>query len=240
MKRIVGIIVIFMLLAAALPAAAQDELCSQKGGRWDPTTGRCDISAKLDFTISYPLEVLEFPFATQAVDVWLSQERAAFFGPIIEYGLFSSPGPLSKEIQYEIVGFSPSMMSLAFRIYEYTGGAHPNTYFKTFNFDLASEQVLDLEALFLPGSAPLQTIAPLVQDALRTQLGDAVDEAWLQEGTRPVDANYANWVLTPDALVFYFPPYQVAAYAAGPQIVSVPLSALADVLDVRYQPTAAL
>jgi len=239
MKHILGSILLVVLLAAALPAAAQDEVCTQKGGRWDSTTGRCDISAKLDFTIHYPLEIVEYPFATQAVDAWLAEERASFFGPIIEYGLFSSPGPLTKQIDYETARFALSMFSLKFQISEYTGGAHGMVYFKTFNFDLANERVLALADLFGPGAAPLEVIAPLVRESLRAQLGDMVDEAWLEEGTQPVETNYENWLLTPDALVFYFPPYQMAAYAAGPQTVSLPLSALSDMLDLRFMPSAA-
>jgi hypothetical protein len=37
-------------------------------------------------------------------------------------------------------------------------------------------------------------------------------------------------VITPDALTFFFPPYQVAAYAAGPQTVSIPLAQLGALL----------
>jgi len=71
------------------------------------------------------------------------------------------------------------------------------------------------------------------------QVGDMSDADWIARGTAPVPENYENWVLTPDALVFTFEPYQVAAYAAGPQIVTIPLADLADILAPEFSPVTA-
>lgn len=77
----------------------------------------------------------------------------------------------------------------------------------------------------------LEILAPLVRDDLSAQLGDMTDAEWIAMGTDPAEPfNYRSWALTNDALVIYFDPYQVAAYAAGPQVVSIPLADIADVL----------
>ncbi len=82
---------------------------------------------------------------------------------------------------------------------------------------------------------PLATIAPLVQASLAAQLGDMADAAWIEEGASPDPANYQDWLLTPEALTFIFEPYQVAAYAAGPQTVSIPLTEIAGLLAPQFQ-----
>ncbi|MBI5959560.1 MAG: DUF3298 domain-containing protein, partial [Chloroflexi bacterium] len=144
--------------------------------------------------------------------------------------MYWSPGPLSLYIEYETFQFSPNVISLNFTISTYTGGAHPNSYFRSFMFDLTGQRVLALQDLFLPGIDALGVIAPIAQQSLIAQLGDAIDPAWLAQGAGPDPVNYQNVVITPDALVIYFSPYQVVAYAAGPQVVSIPLADLAAIL----------
>jgi hypothetical protein len=90
--------------------------------------------------------------------------------------------------------------------------------------------VLTLDDLFLPGSNPLTVIGPLVEQSLQTQLGDMTDADWIHTGTGTDPINYQNWIITPGTLTFYFPPYQVAAYAVGPQTVSLPLADLSAIL----------
>ena len=46
-----------------------------------------------------------------------------------------------------------------------------------------------------------------------------------------------NFAVTPDALIFYFAPYQVAAYAAGPQTVQIPLAQISGVLAPPFNGT---
>ena len=47
-----------------------------------------------------------------------------------------------------------------------------------------------------------------------------------QQGAEPTPDNYRNWNITSDGLLINFDEYQVAPYAAGPQTVTVPYSAL--------------
>ena len=50
------------------------------------------------------------------------------------------------------------------------------------------------------------------------------------EGAAPTPENYKSWNMQPDGLRITFDPYQVAAYAAGPQTVFVPYSELGDIM----------
>ncbi len=226
---------IAVLLAGVVPAAAQGpeaDLCMQKGGTWDAEQGACIVAAQIEISVAYPLDLIGLPYAEQAIDDFLAEMRVQFLGGLVEYGLYPSPGPLVQELDYELFEHGDRYISLLYTIYEYTGGAHGNTVFHTFIFDHFEQRALDLENLFADTTAALEVIAPLVQADLHAQMGEMADAAWIAAGAGPDPENYRNVVLTPDALVFYFPPYQVAAYAAGPFTVALPLADVAGLLAI--------
>lgn len=232
---IAGLLAVLGALWSVGAAAAQEDECFQVGGQWDSERGQCVQANTIEITARYPLELTDHEAVKEAVDAYLDGARAAFLQPMVDYGLFPSPGPLVLDIDYELFSFSPSVASIQFRAYEYTGGAHGMTTFQTFTFDLDAGRLLTLADLFAPGVDPLATIAPLVQASLAAQLGDMADAAWIEEGASPDPANYQDWLLTPEALTFIFEPYQVAAYAAGPQTVSLPLTEIAGLLAPQFQ-----
>ena len=238
MKRtaiIAGLLALLVALWSVSPAAAQEDECFQVGGQWDGEQGQCLLSNTIEITVRYPLELTYHNVVKGAVDAYLDGARAAFLQPMVDYGLFPSPGPLVLDIDYELFGFSPSVAGIKFTVYEYTGGAHGMTTFQTLTFDLDAGRLLTLNDLFAPGTDPLVTIAPLVQVSLAASLGDMSDADWIAQGAGPDPTNYQDWVLTPDALTFLFEPYQVAAYAAGPQTVSIPLAQIAGLLAPQFQ-----
>jgi hypothetical protein len=69
-----------------------------------------------------------------------------------------------------------------------------------------------------------------IQDELTKRLGETPGDSFFSEGTAPKEENFQNFVIDGNDLVFLFPPYQVAAYAAGTFDVRIPLSQLKDVL----------
>ncbi len=123
-------------------------------------------------------------------------------------GLFTISFPWSLFADYASYQFSERFFSLQFTIYTYTGGAHGNTVFRTFTFDAESAEEIDLESLFVEGVNHLETIYPLVQQDLVTQLGNMTDSQWIQNGTGLNPENYQNFALTGEELIFFFPPYQ--------------------------------
>ncbi len=233
----VALIMVVAALAAAGSAAAQDDPCYQKGGTFDTEQQRCVINTGIIIDIKYPLEAVQYPFVEQTVDEFLNGIRAEYVNSFANMEPTAwSPGPWGLNIDYEIFQFSPDVLSIKFNIGDYTGGAHGNLFFQTYTFDLAQNSVLALSDLFQPGADVLGTIAPIVQQDLAAQLGDMADTQWIQDGTSTLDA-YASFAVTPEALVFYFPPYQVAAYAVGPQTVSIPLTQLSGILSPLFGAT---
>ncbi|MCC6800531.1 MAG: DUF3298 and DUF4163 domain-containing protein [Anaerolineae bacterium] len=241
-RLVVSAILAVALLSAALPVAAQQEdACFNKGGTWSVEEQRCKISLTVEVNIDYPLELTTaYPVIEEAVDRFLVEERAMFLAPLSDPEfVYYSPGPMTLLVQYETESFSEDYLSLKFTVYTFSGGAHGMTYFETMTFDLVKEIQLALSDLFLPEKDFLEVIAPIAQAAVAEQLGDMADADWIAQGAGPVLENYQNWMLTPDALVFTFEPYQVAAYAAGPQTVTIPLADIADILAPEFAPVGA-
>jgi hypothetical protein len=226
-----GVLVVFIAaLFGAGIVSAQEDKCYEKGGFWDAQQQQCVIKTGLEIDIKYPLELIQYPFVEQTVDQFLTESRSQFVADFSAYGAEAwSPGSWGLYIDYETFQFSPVVLSLKFTISNYMGGAHGNSYFQTYLFDLAQERILTLDDVFVPGADIVSILAPVVQSDLAAQQGEFADTQWIQEGTSSLDA-YMNFVITPDTLFFFFPPYQVAAYAVGPLTVQIPLSQLSGVL----------
>ncbi len=94
------------------------------------------------------------------------------------------------------------------------------------NFNLITGQPLALQDLFLPGASYLQTIADFCAADLQKR-----DRLGFPEGVAPKAENFQNWAIADQGLIFYFDPYQVAAYAMGPSQVMMPYTALKGMLD---------
>lgn len=213
--------------------SAEDAVCMNAGGFIED--GQCMLRSAVEIEVAYPTEIAAYPFVQQTVDAYLDTARAEFVNNFVQYGMdFPSPGPWSFHVISDAF-YHNDIMSLQFTISDYTGGAHPNAYFRTFMFDLAQGRELGLADMFIEGEATLNDLAPLVQADLIAQWGDDMDTQWMQDGTTPTVENYQNVLLAPDALVFLFPPYQVGPYAMGPQQVSLPLTQISGFLVPALQ-----
>jgi uncharacterized protein YecT (DUF1311 family) len=146
------------------------------------------------------------------------------------------------ETTYEVARNDGHMFSVVFTIYADTGGAHPNTDYETFNF-LLPDGALVLLPEIVDGPRGIARISQLAVARLLHDIGsgpDALsDKDSITSGAGPLAGNFRDFVWLPDALRIYFPPYQVAAYAAGPQQVTIPVNALRDVIRGNWRAPAA-
>ena len=133
-----------------------------------------------------------------------------------------------------LFGTSENTLSYIFTIYEDTGGAHGNTFFKTFTFDTRTGAVLSLADLFTPGSDYLATLSQISRSRLPDIIGAPADFTAIKDGTTPEAKNFQNFFFDGTDFVVLFPPYQVAAYAAGPQTLRIQKSQLFDILKTAY------
>jgi hypothetical protein len=138
-----------------------------------------------------------------------------------------SPHPNTFLSGYEVVTATQGIISLRLNLDQYaSGAAHPYPYTITFTYDLSGQKTVSLADLFLPESAYLQRLSDLAYDALSSQ--GLLDSS---QGLEPKESNFRNWLVTADGITLIFDVYQVAAYAAGVQTVSIPFDQLQDILS---------
>lgn len=132
-------------------------------------------------------------------------------------------------LKYAMLSSEVNIISLKFDISSYfDGAAHPGEQILTYNYNLASMQPLNLDQLFLPRTDYLSRIAAYCKAQLSQR-----DIDYSEQGALPTIENYRNWNITTDGLMITFDMYQVAAGAAGPQIVVVPYVELNGLIDTQ-------
>lgn len=142
----------------------------------------------------------------------------------------------SLDIGYNISLATDDLISTKFDIGTYfQGAAHPNSNSRVLNYDVKAGKPIKLADLFKPGAKYLQTISAYSIKELKKQSqskgGESMfDDEWLQKGAGADPDNYQSWVITKKGLGINFDSYQVAPYAAGPQYVLIPYSALKDII----------
>lgn len=158
---------------------------------------------------------------TTEVDTW----RASFLEntfPTVTNGSF-------LEVTPALISQIGDIWSFKFDFHFYSdGAAHPGTYTITLNYDLDRGKELALADLFLTNSNYLETIANYCKTELSKQL---FFEGPFAEGANPTVENYGNWNIIPNGLMITFEEYQVGPYAAGPQVIQVPLETIRQISD---------
>lgn len=137
-KKLTVLLAAGLLFGLSRPVLAQTEdRCLQKGGLWDAAASRCDFQAGIQIDIHYPLELADEGLMESTIDAYLRELQTGYLDSFAEYGLGYSMGqPWGLHVDYETFTFSPDVLTLKFTIADYTGGAHGNSTFKTFIFDL--------------------------------------------------------------------------------------------------------
>lgn len=133
-------------------------------------------------------------------------------------------------IGYELSLAQDDLVSVKFDVGSYyQGAAHPNSFSRVVNYDLKNGKPIRLADLFKPGARYLQAISSFCIAALKKQSNEKglmADE--IESGAAPNQKNYQSWTISKQGLGINFDAYQVGPYAAGPQFVLVPYSALKD------------
>jgi len=167
------------------------------------------------------------PFNSQ-VHLLMDKEQKSFINglnEIEEWRAANMPDIRSTlDAAYQVTLNDHSLISARFEFYSFiAGAAHPVSFSKTLTYDLARSEVVRLPELFTLGTDWLGALSSYCLKNLQQR---GVLE--FPEGAGPTMGNYASWTLSPEGLVIYFDPYQVASYAAGPQQVLVPYAALSE------------
>ena len=133
------------------------------------------------------------------------------------------------DVKYKSLSSPGNIVSIKFDTEGYVAGmAHPFHMSYTLNYDLAKGKDIALSDLFLPGTDYLGALSKYCAAQLSTR---DINFQEFSQGADPTPDHYKNWNITPDGLMITFDEYQVAAYVAGPQTVTVPYSELKSLID---------
>lgn len=130
---------------------------------------------------------------------------------------------------------SPKLLTVRFESFAYTGGAHPNTNVSFYTFDRQTGRSLALHDLVADTTALLGVVEQAFRADQRLQPLDNLEERgyFLQNGRLPLPANVG---MGRRGMIFYYNPYEVAAYVVGPIELAVPYRELKGILRDDWQP----
>jgi hypothetical protein len=180
----------------------------------------------IDIDVHYP--VFGKVLIDQDIALWAHRVVETFTKGLGED--HANPRQARNELRagYTVSLASPRSLTVTYEIWTYTGGIHGNNDIITLSYDAESGQRLLFEDLVTATDTALERLAAYCSKALRSTLGEDLDEAMLKSGTAPELDNYSSFSLFPAGLRIHFQPYQVAPFVAGAQRVDVPLEVILD------------
>jgi hypothetical protein len=220
------------LLAAGIVAAGPGAVagaqtaCADLGGTVDPNQVCHVHAAKPSYTLDFAFPA-GYPDQRALTD-YLTQTRDGFINV--------SEMPDGRDMPYVLdargTGYRSGQpprgtQSVVFEVYQNVGGAHPQTWYKAFNFDLVKRAPITYDTLFKPGTKPLDVIFPAIQRELEKQTG--IDQP-ISPGAGMDPSNYQNFAITDDAVIFFFGQGELLPESAGATQSSVPRTVLAPIL----------
>ena len=219
----VGVAAALALTAAtAIPAgagAAPKNYCTDLKGI--ETGGVCTIALT---DPGYTVDV-KFPTAypdLKSVADYVSKTRDAFLG----VARSSTPRDLPYALSITATKYGSAVpprgtTGMVLTTYQNTGAAHPQTSYKSFNFDQTYRKPITWETLWQEGADPLPVVLRTVASELSAKAGQPV-VIGPEAGLDP--ANYQNFAVTNDGVIFFFSQGTLLPEAAGAVSVLVPRS----------------
>lgn len=246
---IIGFVVLDIIIIVVIMLflfGSQKDRCLDNGGMWYRDTCITEDSSKeklkkiglleevksdsRGIKVNYPLEVLNYPKIFNNLKGKVQQTKKDWGFDNLDV-VSSNPWQLSIDIDNFII--TEDVASVFGKVFTYTGGAHPNHSFITLNFNIETEDIIDLDYLFDNESVALQVISKYVIDHLHKQkakrFGEQIsNDEWIK-GASAVDDNFKDFIFISSeqknnsaGLGFIFSPYTVGSYAEGTYVVFVP------------------
>ncbi len=135
------------------------------------------------------------------------------------------PSEYDLTISYDKGEVDSDIISIMVNVYNFEGGAHGASYFVPVNYNVKTKKEIALADLF-PGQPDyVQKISNYCVQDLTKQLTKSLGNlngTWIKDGAGPKEENFQAFLIQKDTIVFYFPQYQVAFYAAGSFQVVMP------------------
>lgn len=129
---------------------------------------------------------------------------------------------------YNVRYNSQEFISIQQYVYEYSGGAHGNYAFYSFNFELTNGELITLADIIIPEMFSLfseEAISTILQENSALSL----IEVGLFEDTLTIQPEQ-DFYITPGYIVLQFDPYEIASYAMGEIEIKIPFHKIKDIL----------
>ena len=221
MRFLIAAAILAPVLFAGWPAAAEPPSCESLGGTVQAgqlcrvhATG-ANYTLNMTFPSDYPDQ--------QALDDYITQNRDGFVNVAQSSGGRDRPYQMEATTEQHGSGQPPRTRSVVLKFFQDLGGSRPTTWYKAFNYNLATKQPITFDTLFAPNTSALDSIFPIVQRDLERQ--NALGAAILPS-TGLDSSHYQNFAITDDQLIFYFAPGEMLPAFAGPCTAQVPRNAI--------------
>ena len=177
-------------------------------------------NVKISFPSSYP--------DTKSIADYISQTRDGF----LNVAKSSTPRDVPYELDitsttYESAVPPRGSQAVVLQTYQNSGGPHPEISYKSFDWDQAYRKAITFDTLWRANANPLPIVYPIVQADVQKQLGQPVPIP-SSAGLDP--ANYQNFAITNDGVIFFFSQGTLLPEAAGAVQVLVPRAAIDSML----------
>jgi hypothetical protein len=137
---------------------------------------------------------------------------------------------LSVDDQFDVT-LNGNLLTIHKSGYDYpTGAAHGMPIREYYQFDIMTGKLYALKDLFVNNSRYIETLDEVLVESIQKSY-DSGNTMVFPESFKGLTED-TNFIITKDALVIYFYPYDIAAYAAGFQEFSIPYEDLMPIIDV--------
>jgi hypothetical protein len=164
-----------------------------------------------EITVEYPS--LENEKVDATLDTIVQDYVQDFKAAVQEIGDSPVGRPYILVIEDQEVYESPTTVGVLLLVYQDFGGAHGLPQLIGLNFDKETGEEILLSDVLALVDITLEDLAGGATDYFAELLGDS----FFSEGAEAVEENFSSFVVSDGEVLFYFQPYQVAAYALGPQ-----------------------
>lgn len=171
---------------------------------------KADVSLNYRVNVSYP--VSDYKKLNKRIVKRINYYKDLFFkeikdSDIVIYDYYT------LNINYESYGYN-DILSYVFFVEYFVGGAHPNHFIFTINYDYKNDCFIDYVD-------NLDVLSSYSRDVLIKDKR-IVNSSMLFNGTKPIKENFKNFVFSRDGYIFYFERYQIAPYSSGDISLIVP------------------
>ena len=186
---------------------------------------------QVDFTATLAPWLEEYPIIQQEVEKIINNKKEEITKSA--EGLFQEfPNTVLLPFELQVKELKlfkhdrQDIVSIRMAIRIYTGGAHGNKFYYSWNWDRQKNNFISLNELITPEQ--FQTLIKYVRHVLSEKQSQHYDhflKSWIERGTSK-EEDFKVWNFEKDGIEVTFPEYQVGPFAAGHFEVFAPLDSL--------------